>query len=272
MTKPFSVLISVYAKESPTYFFQSLETVINQTVKPDEIVVVADGPLTKGLDQVIESFRALFPIKLVRLPQNVGLGSALAEGLLACSNEYVARVDSDDLCTQERFEIQIEELEKQHEISVVGGFLEEFIHVPGDTGVVKAVPLSSDRVRAYSRNRNPMNHPSVMFRKSHILEVGSFQHMPFFEDYYLWLRLLSRGYNLANIPKIFVNFRSGGGMLGRRHGMSYAVHEFQFLKTCLKEHLIGKRNFALMVLQRFPARIAPKAALKIIYKLLLRKS
>jgi glycosyltransferase involved in cell wall biosynthesis len=271
LAKIFSVLVSVYSKESPDYLLQSLESVINQTLPPDEIVLVADGPLTSALDNVIERFKTTCPLKVIRLEQNVGLGLALAEGLLVCRNEYVARVDSDDICLTDRFETQIAKLDSQEEVSVVGGFLEEFVDMPGDTGIVKSVPLTSGQIKAYSRKRNPMNHPTVMFRKSHVLKVGSYQHMPFFEDYYLWLRLLSKGYSLVNIPKVLINFRSGRGMIRRRHGLRYAIFELEFLTTCVREGLIKKRSFLAMVVQRFPARIVPKFFLEVVYRFALRR-
>lgn len=123
----FSVLISVYHREVPSYLSASLQSIFNQTLVPSEVVLVKDGPLTPELDLVIDEFVAKYStLKIVILPENVGLGRALNEGLKHCSHELVARMDSDDICKPDRFEKQIMAFEQQKDVAVVGSWIDEF--------------------------------------------------------------------------------------------------------------------------------------------------
>lgn len=268
---PFSALISVYYKENPSYLSTSLESVFNQTLPPTEVVLVKDGSLTPELDVVINHFTAKYPsIKVVALPNNVGLGLALREGLNHCSYDIVARMDSDDICFQERFEYQLDYLLKNPDFVLVGCYIKEFNKAPNDIDQIKKVPIKHNEIVKYSKKRSPFNHPSVMFRKTAIINSGSYIDMPFFEDYYLWLRLLAKGYKVANIAKPLLYFRVGNDMVGRRHGWSYAKKEFVFYNKCYKENLLCMYSYYSSIILRIPLRLLPKSTLRFIYKTFLR--
>jgi glycosyltransferase involved in cell wall biosynthesis len=269
----FSVLICVYYKEKAEYFEQALNSILKQSIPPSEIVLVKDGLLNTELDGVIEKFAANFScFKIVSLSKNVGLGNALHEGLKHCSFELVARMDSDDISMFNRFEIQLNFFKEHSELSVVGGFMCEFENNRNNSNRINSAPVGDNAaIRRYARFRNPLNHPTVMFKKSHVLNVGSYIEISLFEDYYLWLRLLNKNYKINNLKEILVDFRVGKDLIGRRHGFKYALKELFFFNKCRKEKLITSSVFIIQVVTRIPLRLIPKIILRNIYALLLRR-
>jgi glycosyltransferase involved in cell wall biosynthesis len=268
----FSVLLSVYYQENPLYFRVSLDSIFNQTVLPTEIVLVKDGPLTSELDTVIEEYKLKYPIlKILPLIKNVGLGKALNEGLKYCSYDWVARMDSDDICFPYRFEKQLQFLSESSDIAVFGTSMDEFILQPGDIESNRSLPTTHSELKLFAKKRNPFNHPTVMFNKKIIENVGSYQKVPLFEDYHLWLRVLNAGYKIANISEPLLYFRVGNDMIGRRHGYSYVKKEFYFYKRCVKENLLSKKDAFFAFFTRLPMRLIPKKILSFLYKKYLRK-
>jgi len=245
---------------------------MNQTLAPTEVVLVKDGPLTDALETVIARYTSRYPsLKIVPLQKNMGLGYALREGLKHCTCEYVARMDSDDINVKERFEKQVHFLDTHPSISIVGTGICEFKNIPGDTATVKSLPADNELLKVYGRKRNPFNHSTVMFRKFYILDVGSYVTMPLFEDYYLWLRLIKKQYNIANIHEPLLYFRIGNDVIGRRIGISYLKKELFFLRISYKEGLLSLPDYIRSVITRAPFRLLPRFALYFVYKNLLRK-
>ena len=218
----FSVLMSVYAKDRPAWVAQALDSVLNNTAKPAEVVVVIDGPITEELQKILSAYTQKFPsVKLFPLSQNGGLGAALAYGLTQCANELVARMDADDISLPDRFEKQLSYFEKHPETDVLGGYIQE---VDGETlapVAVRQVPQTDNRIKQFIKTRSPFNHVSVMFKKSAVLAAGNYQPFHFIEDYYLWARLAARNAVLANLSDILLNVRVDAAMYGRRGGWKY---------------------------------------------------
>lgn len=269
----FSVLLSVYFKEKPEFLQIALNSLVNQSKLPNEIVIVKDGQLTKELDIIIEAFRSNYPdlLVIVELKENIGLGGALQEGLKHCKYQWVARMDADDICFPDRFEKQFDYIDSNPEITILGTALEEFEYVPGDIGRIKKQPSDYLRLFAYAKKRCPLNHPTVVFRKDAILKVGSYQKMPFFEDYYLWIRLLKNNYKMENLNIPLLHFRTGNDMIGRRHGWAYMVYEVNFLNAVRKTKFINIKDFCFALITRVPMRLIPKKVLTIVYSKFLRK-
>ncbi len=239
----FSVLMSVYVKENPEHFDLALKSILTeQTRKPDQFVLICDGPLTEKLDAVLERYSGAYPdvLHIVRLEQNGGLGRALNIGLKECENELVARADSDDICVSTRFEKQIGYLEQHPEIHVVGSSIDEFETDPRTPHDQKLAPQSDAASRKMAKFRNPMNHMTVAFRKTAIEAVGSYQPLKYLEDYYLWLRLLANGYQLTNLSEILVHARVGNGMLSRRGNKCYIDGWDELSKYKLRHKLINR--------------------------------
>jgi glycosyltransferase involved in cell wall biosynthesis len=270
----FSVLISVYSKELPSHLALALESIlINQTVLPNEIVIVKDGLLPQDLNNILDNYKKNYPtiVKIYGYDQNKGLGFALNYGLKECIHELVFRMDSDDIAHSNRFEKQIEIFNKyQGEITIVGSNIEEFNNVPGDLKMFRNVPTSPQKIEKNKFYRNPFNHMTVAFFKSAIINSGGYKSMPGYEDYYLWLRVL-KNFKGINLKESLVFARVGNGMITRRQGFSFFVKEYNFQKTLLKENLISTKIFRKNIVYRIFPRLFPVFLLKIIYNKFLRK-
>ena len=196
----FSVLMAVYKKEQPLFFKEALRSVFEQSLIPNEVVLVKDGPLTEELEQVIADFSSKNEqLKIITLEKNQGLGEALRIGLNACSFDLVARMDSDDICKPYRFEKQIAFLKEHQEITIVGSWIEEFSDCKEKIEAIRELPQEDKQLKIFMKWRNPFNHMTVMFRKKDILAVGGYQPFYLLEDYYLWNRLANANYCFANI-------------------------------------------------------------------------
>lgn len=266
----FSVLLPVFKKEDPKHFNLALESLKNQSLPPAEVVIVKDGPLTKELENVISHYSDLLPLNVLALEKNLGLGEALNFGLLHCSYEYVARMDSDDICVSERFEKQANAFLANPKLDMIGSYLNEFVHKVGDLKVIRRVPLKHQDIYNYTFYRCPFNHPTVMFKKSAVLKAGSYKKMPFFEDYYLWIRMALAGCTFQNSEEVLLNYRIGNNMISRRHGLKYAKHEQAFFKSCYKQGLINFPQL-LRFMARYPIRLMPMSMLEKFYTVVLRK-
>lgn len=285
----FSVLMSVYKKEKPEYLREALESVINQTLPPDEIVLVEDGPLTAELDKVVDDIEALLrqkaemtqhgqsykerlpQLKVVKLKQNQQLGRALAEGLKHCTNELVARMDTDDIAVSDRFEVQYRYMEEHPEIAVSGGLMEEFDPADESYRKVKNMPTSKENIKSYSRYRNPVNHMTVMFRKAKVEEAGGYRHFPFLEDYDLWTRMQAKGSEFANIDKVFVRARTERDIYKRRGGRKYCRQYLELRKQQRQLGLLNIKEYTVAIVLTIGMTLQPSWLRKLVYQRALRK-
>lgn len=233
----YSVLMSVYEKEQAEYFKQSIESMLSQSVPTDDFVIVCDGPLSRELEEVLAKVTKEHPklFQIVRLKKNQGLGVALQKGIGYCKNELIARMDSDDISVPDRCKKQLAVFEK-HKADIVGGNIEEFIEDVKSPGAKRRVPETDEEIKAFAKRRNPFNHPTVMFRKSSVETAGSYQDCKYFEDYYLWARMLKLNMTGYNIQETLVYMRTSAGMYERRGSFSYAVLG---IKARYKIHRIG---------------------------------
>lgn len=267
----FSVLISVYAKERPEYLSAALDSVFDQSLPPDEVVLVEDGRLTKELYGVIKQKQKLYPnLKIVQLEKNQQLGRALAKGLEVVNHELVARMDSDDIAVRERFEMQYQYMVNNPQIAVVGGYIKEF-NDQGTWNKIKQVPLEEKDIYQYMRYRNPLNHVTVMFRKHAVMQAGGYQHYPFLEDYYLWNRMYAHGARMANIPKVLVKVRTSADMFKRRGGLRYCAWYLKFRKVQNKLGITNKREYFIGCVLSLAISLLPGWLRKWIYNFVLRR-
>ncbi|WJG21765.1 glycosyltransferase [Vibrio furnissii] len=269
MASKFSVLCSLYHKEEPTYLEQCFESLKWQTLEASEIVVVHDGPLTPALYEVLAKWEQKLPLKQVILKKNVGLGGALNKGLEACSNDLIARVDTDDINHIDRFEKQVKYMDNNPAVVAASSDINEFDTDPNEPSRIKKVPCSNS-ILDYSLKRNPLNHMSTIFRKHAVIEVGSYQHHLYMEDYYLWLRLQAHGYKISNISEVLVSARVGNGMLERRRGLPYALSELKMMRKIYNLKLAKGPNTAIYFFARAASRLIPTHLLSQIYEKKLR--
>ena len=269
----FSVLLSIYKKENPVYFIESLNSIIEQTVLPTEIVIIKDGDLTQELEHVCLKYKNKYRdlIKVISLEKNQGLGKALQIGLKYCTYDIVARMDSDDIAKKDRFEKQIREFEKDDKLAILGSSIEEFSTTPDLIDSIRNVPLSNHEIRKYAKMRNPFNHMTVMFRKSAVLDVGSYQPFHLNEDYYLWYRLLNKGYKAKNLSESLVYARVDKNMFQRRGGVKYFLQEVKLQNIFYKNHFINTYEYVRNIGMRMSARLLPNAIRGILYRKYMRK-
>ena len=268
----FSVLMSVYSREKPQNLKECFESIYDkQTLKPNEIVLVEDGPLTEELYTEIDIWKDKLKdiLKIKRLEENSGLGEALKQGLLECSYEWVARMDTDDIAYPERFKKQIEYIKKNSDIDVLGTFMTEFIDEITNKICVKDAPISN--IDNYIKYRDPVNHPSVILRKSKVLEAGNYQEIFLNEDTYLWARMIAKGAKFANIPEPLVYFRINDDTYRRRGGWKYVKAEWKIQKELLRLGITNKFEFTKNVILKTSVRLMPNFVRKFIYIKFLRK-
>jgi len=267
----FSVLMSVYAKEQPEYLIEAVESVFNQTVIPDELVLVEDGSLTDELYYALDSLCSKFSqIRRIPLAVNSGLGKALNVGLKHCRYELVARMDSDDIAKPQRFEKQLAVFEKYPQVEVVSSWIDEFNSTPDNIISTRKLPEYPFEVYKYAKKRCPINHPAVMFNKNSILFAGGYQPFPLFEDYFLWVRLLLNGAKFYNIQESLLKFRTSPDMYKRRGGLKHAINEVKFQNLIRKMGFITFRQYCMNISIRFITRIIPNKLRELVYKNLLR--
>ena len=264
--QPYSVLMSVYFREKPVYLKAAVDSMLSQTVRPDELVLVCDGPLTPELDAVIAEYPWL---NVIRLEKNSGLGAALNEGLQHCRNELVARMDSDDLALPERCELQLKVFEAQPGLSICSGTLKEFTDDPNEIVGQRTVPEQMDEIVSFSKKRNPFNHPAVMFRKSAVETAGGYNETyHLFEDYYLWIRMLQNGCSGYNVQQPLLKMRVSMDAYERRGGLRYAMELLRFHSWIRKTHWTTWKDYLTGALPHAAVCVMPKRIRRFIYRFL----
>ena len=209
MARNFSVLMSLYIKEKAEYFCECMDSLLSQTIVPNEIVIVLDGPISSEVEQRLLEYEKKNPnlIKRVPLEKNMGLGLALKEGVCHCSNDIIARMDTDDIARRDRFELQLKEFEKNPELDICGSHIIEFEGTIDNKLSERKVPITHEEIAQYQKKRSAFNHMTVMYKKSAVLKAGNYEHCPLMEDDMLWIRMLLSGARCLNIDDYLVYAR-----------------------------------------------------------------
>lgn len=269
----FSVLMSIYFKEKSSNFNRAMQSIWDeQSIKPNEIVLVEDGKLTDELYNAINLWKERLGqnLKVIKLKENLGLGDALAIGLKECSFELVARMDSDDISLPKRFEKQLEIFEKNKNIDICSSWISEFEKDEGNIYAYRRLPENHNDIVKFAKLRSPINHPAAMFKKSTVLQAGNYQKMLLIEDYYLWVRMILKGFKFYNIQEVLVNMRAGKDQLTRRQGLKYAINELKVQYLFYKMGFLNLYEFLRNLVLKFSVRIMPKFILRVVYKILRR--
>ena len=249
----FSVVTSVYRNDKPEFVCVALDSMlVEQTLKPSEIVLVQDGPVPIELEELLSEYETKYPdvMHIIRLAKNGGLGNALRLGVENATYNIVARMDSDDICLPNRFEKQVSYMEVHPEYDIMGGQTTEFIGEPTNIIGKRVVPESNDSIYNYMKSRCALNHVTVMFRRDSILKVGNYKDWFWNEDYYLWVRMMMNKCVFANLPDVLVNVRSGEGQYARRGGIKYFKSEKGIQRLMLDNKLINRENYIINVTKR----------------------
>ncbi len=270
-TVDYSVLMSVYYKDDPGYLNDAIESMACQTYQFKQMVIVCDGQLTSDLDHCLQNWQERLGDKLqiVRLDRNVGLGGALAEGMVHCSCDFIARMDADDISRRDRCEKLINKIVADG-LDLVGGSIEEFDKSPGDMGVLRRVPLMQDDICVRAKSRNPFNHVTVMFRRGAVERAGGYQLFPWMEDYWLWARMIKNGSRCENLDDVLVDVRVGEGMYARRSNWPYLKSQVRFFNELRKLGIVNIFEQVCSTTVRVISTVLPKNMLKSAYNLFLR--
>jgi len=270
----FSVSLSVYQNDNPGHFREALNSIINQTVKPTEIVLVVDGPVPLEINVVVNEFESLFhPLKTICLPENKGHAIARQTGIEAANNELIALMDSDDISFPDRFEKQLSCFQKNPTLDVLGGQMPEFINSTNNIVGIRNVPLDDFNIKHYLKTRCPFNQVTVMFKKSSVLKVGGYIDWHYEEDYYLWIRMFEQGCQFQNLTDNLVYVRVGNEMYKRRGGLKYFKSEAKLQAYMWQNKVISFPKYIFNVAVRLVVQVLlPNTLRGYIFQKLFRKS
>lgn len=264
--KKFSVVMSVYSRDDHDLFLMAVDSVVSQTVVPDELIIVADGPISSAMEQALVDLDHRHKIRLLRLEKNSGLGVARHFAILQARNELIGVMDADDIAVQNRFEQQLSEFESKN-CDVVGGYIEEFEKKPCDLGRRRLVPLNHDEIVKFARWRQPVNHVTIMFKRTAYDRAGGYKSVRGIEDYDLIYRMIITGARFENIPSVLVHVRFETGVFSRRRGTAYLREENALLWRMRKSGFLSFWQWSRNSLVRTVARLLPVFLLSRLYLL-----
>lgn len=269
----YSVLMSVYDKEDAEHLKNSIGSMVSQTLLPDQIVLVKDGPLNKTLEEVIDFFIAEYPelFTIVPLGKNVGLGKALDEGLKYCRNELIARMDADDISLPNRCQEQVRMFARDPELSLVGTMIDEFHDTPNNIVSSRVVPTEHHNIKKFIKRRSPFNHPTVMFRKSAVIDSGGYGSFRSKQDIDLFSRMVNNGCKTANINKSLLLFRSNEDNFKRRKSWSYCKSYVKVYYAIWRRGHCSFIDFLYVIVGQTIMFISPMWLLKWLSNKFLRK-
>lgn len=268
-----SVVIPTYENDDPDDLTTALQSVLNQTLPPDEVIVIGDGPLSDGIEDVIDEYETEYPdvVQLHQLSENQGKGKARQVGVKQASEKIVAMMDADDVCCKDRFEKQSRFLDENPGVDVVGSYVTEFDPNTGESYGIRTVPETHEEIASMARYRSPLNQATVMFRRKAVLAVGNYEDVRLLEDYRLWVRLLVDRAKFANIPESLVKVRAGKDMQERRGGWQYAKSEIRMEYDFYRWGFIPLWLAVLNAIARVALRTVPNSLRGTIYSRLFRK-
>ena len=262
--------MSIYHKEEPQHFDRAMQSIWDeQTVKPNEIVLVEDGPLTDVLYQNISAWKEKLGdiFKVVPLKENAGVGNAKYIGIEECSNELIAVMDTDDVSLPDRFEKQLS-IFNNDEIDVCGSWVGEFENDENEVTSYRRTPEYHDEIVAFAKSRSPVNHPTAMYKKSSVLSAGNYTKYKTSEDYNLFVKLIMSGAKLYNIQEPLVNMRMGNNQAARRGGLRNAIFEASVQKEFYEMGFLNFYELFKNVSVGFVVRILPSSLMKVVFKMI----
>lgn len=268
----YSVLMSVYRGEKPEYLRLSIESMFSQTLPTDDFVLVCDGALTDELEDVVKSFEMEYPdiFHAVRLRQNVGTGQCANIGIDACKNEYIVKMDSDDIALPERCEKQISLMSSNPAIDMCGAFIEEFDTDTDEFIAVKKTPVENDEIRTYAKRRNPFNNQTLVFKKSKVKAIGGYSSIKRCEDYDFVVNMLRNGAVGRNIPEVLVRYRVSKSNYERRQNWVNTKSFINVRWRIFRSGYSGFIDFLMPCVMQMVIFILPKSFTSKIYKKFLR--
>lgn len=273
MDDKYSVLMAVYKNDDSEYLDESINSMIKQTVKPSEFVIVLDGPITDKLNLVITKYISKYSkiFKIVELSENVGLGKALCEGIKHCKYDLIARMDADDYSFPDRICKELEYLNKYPDVDLIGTQAIEFTDDVNNPLQYNSFPTSHEEIVKYAHSRNPYSHPSVIFKKHAVINAGSYQDAYLCEDYDLWIRMIQNGCICANLDEYLFAVRVSEDFFKRRGGFKYVKSINNLMKKNMKNGFFTKKDYIKNMIVRSSVYLMPNGLRSFIYSKFLRR-
>lgn len=267
----FDVLICVYFKDNATKFKAALHSIFTNSLLPGRVILVCDGPITKEIADIIQTFALRHPklLKVVRLDENVGLAHALNVGLSYSNAAWIARADADDINHPSRFEVTAEYLAQNPDVDVVGTSILEFDE-NHEARTIRRVPLSDPDIKAFMKRRSPFNHMTVAYRRQLVIDCGGYPNLYCREDYGLWAKLAGAGVKMANMDEVLVHVSAGSAQIQRRGGLKYAKVEYQLQLALIYNGIKGPIAAVLDGLTRGLVFLMPQKLRHVVYAFFLR--
>ena len=268
----YSVLMSVYYKDNKDWLIESIESMMNQTIKTNDFVIVKDGKLNEELNFVISEYCKKYSdiFNIIELSENIGLGPALAIGVKQCKNEYIARMDSDDISRKDRIEKELKIIQ-EYNLDMVGSNIAEFTGDIKNIRAYRVLPEKHNEIIKFAKKRNPFGHPSMLLRKSKILEAGNYRTYYLCEDYDMWIRLFNVNAKAYNIQENLVYMRVSDDFYKRRGGIKYLKSILKFKTEQVKNGFFSKKDYIISSSASIITCLMPNFIREIIYKKILRK-
>lgn len=264
-----SVLLPVSATSDPEELHRAHRSIIEQMKPPAEVVLVTNQSLTQDIETAINDLVKTHSVsRHEHFPDAQGLGGVLQAGLKSCSEPFVARMDADDISEPERFTDQLTVLRKT-EADIVGSHLAEFRDDPEAPERTRKVPTSHNEIAEWMPWRCPVNHPTVMFDREAVLNVGGYRDFSMMEDWDLWARCLSSGLQFRNLDQILARAQISD-LIDRRGGINYAKAEFQMAQELRNLGLASNRDTLRHLFFRIPPRLLPDRLREIVYQTFVR--
>lgn len=268
----YSILMSVYYNDDPKYLEESIKSMLNQTILTNDFVIIKDGPLTKELDDIITTYQQQYNFfNIITLPKNVGLGNALNIALKECKNELIARMDADDYSLETRIEKQLDYLKKHPDVDLLGTQAFEFIDDVNNPIQYNNFPITNNEIIKYAHSRNPYAHPSIIFKKSKVLQAGNYQQIFLCEDYDLWIRMIQSGAIGANLDECLLAVRVGSNFYKRRGGIKYVKSINSLMIRNMNNGFFNKKDYVKNMIIRSIVYLMPNSLRGFIYTNFLRK-
>ncbi len=266
MHEPFSLLVSVYDGDRPDYLRRAFRSAVDdQTVRPDQVIIVRDGPVRDELAGCLDELRCCSPspVTFVPLERNGGLGPALDRGLAASWFDVIARQDADDVSMPHRFEVELPLIQ---DADIVGAGLFEFVSDIDDIIGQRVPPTEPAQIQRYARMHDPFNHPTVVYRRRAVLAAGGYGELPLMEDYALFARMLAGGARAVNVAEPLVYYRVGPEAFKRRGGTGLLRSELRLQREFRKDGFISTAEYVRNVMVRGGYRMIPWWCRRAVYR------
>lgn len=259
--------MSVYKNDNPDHFSVAVSSLLNQTYLPEEVIIVVDGQVSSDINSQLDFYSQNDIIKIIRLNENKGLANALNVGIRSANFPLIARMDSDDICFNDRFEKQIKAM-YEYDLDIIGGQIIEFGKDVNDIISKRIVPCEHLEMIKLLKFRSPFSHPTILFKKKVFDVLEGYDASIFPEDYDFFVRAYLNKFKFGNVPDEILWFRLGENRsetIKRRWGITYAKNEFSLYKKFLKMNFFNYYDFFKVVFLKIPIRLLPFFMFKFVY-------